>query len=305
MNTSRHLNGRTLLATVVILLLSASLNPSFAQSDDCWKCESPAPPVSRSSRASGSSKPSPVNKQQRRPSTRPENRNASFVKALELGDAAYTATRYTQAEAHYRRAQGLFPANPRPYIGLGNIYYVREQYGPAASAYKKVFELERDAQSRDKTFRMDYKLIYEVAFYLGNSYFNQRRYEEAANTYQLLTKLNPGDYWLFYNLGRAYFYQRRYAESVQPFSQLVQLLPNDHLSHYWLGGAYYYTGQHSEAIKECKRSIGVNPNFSSGYYCMGLAYVAKNKKSDAMKQYRILLNLNRKLADELLTYINR
>jgi tetratricopeptide (TPR) repeat protein len=289
----------------LLLLLSASLNSSFAQSDDCWKCEGPAPPVSRSSRASGSSKPSPVNKQQRRPSIRPENRDARFVKALELGDAAYTATQYAQAEAHYRRAQGLFPANPRPYIGLGNIYYERKQYGSAAEAYKKVFELEQNAQRRDQTFQMDYKLIYEVAFYLGNSYFNLRRYDEAADTYQLLTKLNLGDYGLFYNLGRAYFYQRRYAESVQPFSQLVQLLPNDHLSHYWLGGAYYYTGQHSEAIKECKRSIGVNPNFSSGYYCMGLAYAAKKKKGDAMKQYRILLGLNQKLADELLTYINR
>jgi tetratricopeptide (TPR) repeat protein len=305
MNTSRHLNGRTLLMAVVALLLSVSLNPSFSQSNDCWKCEGPAPPVSRSSRASGSSKPSPVNKQQRRPSIRPENRDARFVKALELGDAAYTATHYAQAEAHYRRAQGLFPANPRPYIGLGNIYYVRQQYGPAAEAYTKVFELERKAQSRAQTFQMDYKLIYEVAFYLGNSYFNQGRYDEAANTYQLLTKLNPSDYGLFYNLGRAYFYQRRYDESIQPFSQLVQLLPDDAVSHYWLGGAYYYTGQHTKAINECKRSVGINPNFASGYYCIGLGYMAKNKKGDAKKQYRILLGLNQRLADQLLTYIDR
>lgn len=63
--------------------------------------------------------------------------------ALELGNSARNANppRYRDAEIAYRLAAKLRPKDPRPLIGLGNIWYDQKQYAAAATMYQQALSM--------------------------------------------------------------------------------------------------------------------------------------------------------------------
>ena len=65
--------------------------------------------------------------------------------AIELGNSARDGNppRYQDAERAYRLAAKLDPKDPRPYLGLGNIFYDQGQLSKAATAYRQAVVLGR------------------------------------------------------------------------------------------------------------------------------------------------------------------
>jgi Flp pilus assembly protein TadD len=63
--------------------------------------------------------------------------------ALALGNAArdQKPPDFSSAERAYRLAWKLNPTDPRPFVGLGNIYLEQERYPEAAKAYKEAIRL--------------------------------------------------------------------------------------------------------------------------------------------------------------------
>ncbi|HEX8141198.1 MAG TPA: tetratricopeptide repeat protein [Pyrinomonadaceae bacterium] len=292
------------------LLLCCIVGPASARAQDVpWKDrdEQPSKPVSSGGRSS-SSRPSSVDKQQpaargsHTPRTAPRTGRRPhpaqppeelFQQAIRDGNAAYEAGRYTQAEAHYLRAQKLYPYDHRPFIGLGNIYYVRGVYAEAAKRYNQAIRLQPNY------------VWYEVYFYLGNAYYYQRRYADAVKVYQFLTRTAPDDAGLFYNLGLANIYLRSYPEAATALRRVIELQPANVSAYYWLGGAHYFQGDYEETIELCKKAASLNPSYSRAYYGMGLAYIERNKKNEAMQQYRVLQRLDPQRAERLLSAITR
>jgi len=79
----------------------------------------------------------------RAPSRTPSNKSAEaqdlIEDALELANSARNANppRYHDAEVAYRLAAKLNPKDPRPLMGLANIWYDQQQYAAAAKMYKE------------------------------------------------------------------------------------------------------------------------------------------------------------------------
>lgn len=74
---------------------------------------------------------------------RDNNSTDAVEDALELANSARNANppRYHDAETAYRLAAKLNPKDPRPMIGLGNIWYDQKQFAAAATMYQQALAL--------------------------------------------------------------------------------------------------------------------------------------------------------------------
>src|SRR3954469_19748195 len=68
--------------------------------------------------------------------TQPDN-SAQLEDALSLADDARNAGRNEAAERGYQLASRLAPSDPRPYLGLGHIYYNQKKYPDAEKFYAR------------------------------------------------------------------------------------------------------------------------------------------------------------------------
>lgn len=97
----------------------------------------------------------------------------------------------------------------------GDKAYKEETYSDAELSYRKSLE---DAWSDNG------------AYNLGNSLFEQKRYEEAAKKYQELLNENANpeikaDAW--YNKGNAQFNQQNFGEALKSYIEALKLDPDD------------------------------------------------------------------------------
>ena len=57
-------------------------------------------------------------------------------------------------------------------------------------------------------------------------------------------------------------------------------------------------------IEEAKEEVRNNPDDAEAYFALGVVYVAIKDRDSALEQYKILKNLDSKLANELFNLIN-
>ena len=80
-----------------------------------------------------------------KPGTRPTgpDNSAQLEDALSLADDARQAGRAEAAERGYLLASKLVPSDPRPYLGLGYVYYDQKKYPDAERFYARAASLSR------------------------------------------------------------------------------------------------------------------------------------------------------------------
>jgi Flp pilus assembly protein TadD len=105
--------------------------------------------------------------------------------ALELGNAARNAKppRYHDAELAYRLAAKLDPQDPRPVMGLANIWYDQKQFEAAAKMYREAFMRMSAAtggslRSQITTAEQRRRLS-EAHGYAGVAFLQNEKYAEA------------------------------------------------------------------------------------------------------------------------------
>jgi len=84
--------------------------------------------------------------------TAPDN-SAQMDDAMSLADDARQAGRNEAAERGYLLASKLVPSDPRPYLGLGHIYYNQKKYAEAEKYYARAASLARSRAPRDRLLR--------------------------------------------------------------------------------------------------------------------------------------------------------
>ena len=98
--------------------------------------------------------------------TAPDN-SAQMDDAMSLADDARQAGRNEAAERGYLLASKLMPSDPRPYLGLGHIYYNQKKYPDAEKFYARAASLARG----------DSEPYARLAF----TYSEMERFDEAAD----------------------------------------------------------------------------------------------------------------------------
>ncbi len=104
-------------------------------------------------------------------------------------------------------------------IGKGNEAYRLQQYDKAVAAYKEA--LKADPGNAIALFN------------LGNALFKDKKYNEAANTYDEASKLTGNvklQSQLFYNKGVALTQQQKLEESIAAYRQTLRMNTTDTLA---------------------------------------------------------------------------
>ena len=102
------------------------------------------------------------------------------------------------------------------FIRSGNKYYADSNFQAAELKYTKA--LETDPNSEKGLFNQ------------GNSYYQQEKYEEALQNYEMTAELmlNPKEKAAAYhNLGNAYFKGQQLEKSIEAYKNALRLQPND------------------------------------------------------------------------------
>lgn len=115
----------------------------------------------------------------------------------------------------------LWGQKEKMWLNDGNQAYQNGAYAEAEENYRKSVEKNPD--------------YLPGAFNLGNSYFRQEKYEEAAMQYELAAKkaeTNDAQAKAYHNLGNALFRAQKLEPCIEAYKNALKLNPNDEETRY-------------------------------------------------------------------------
>jgi len=126
-------------------------------------------------------------------------------------------------------------AQVEDHIRSGNHLYNDGEFDKAENAYNKA--LSQDAES------------YEGAFNLGDSYFRQEKYEEAAAQFESIAedaKDANTKSWAYHNQGNSLLQNQKLDESIEAYKNALRSNPNNSAARYNMAYAQQLKKQEEE-----------------------------------------------------------
>lgn len=178
-----------------------------------------------------------------------ENAETLFEKAIESGNDARDARNYALAEAAYRRAQTLKPADSRSIYGLGNLFSDQQRWEEAEKAYRVALQLEPG--SPEANIALSFVLTQPVA---GTNMLE--RFAEAEKLAREAIKLDPLNAVAYDQLGVSLELGGAIGnETQQAYRKAIELDPNFALAYAHLGRLLRRRGLESESAKAYSDAI--------------------------------------------------
>ena len=173
---------------------------------------------------------------------------------------------------------------------------------------------------------------------LGETCYDEGRYEEAIEAYKESVRLQPDSAMAHNNLGASYRKLDRHQEAIEAFKEAIRIQPDHAKAYIGLGNIYSQLGRlqegieaykegiriqpdywalynmsmnygdldrHAEAIEALKECVGIEPNFAEGHHFLGYQYIKVGDRESALVEYEILKNLDEKLANDLFNSIKK
>lgn len=123
---------------------------------------------------------------------KPEKLQKESNKYIAEAQEALSENDFASAEASYRKAISKDPSNLNAKYNMGNLYYAKEKSLNAEQRLKEAAEIEATKEEKHRIFHN-----------LGNSYMQQKNYQEAVNAFKEALRNDPSDEETRYNLALA------------------------------------------------------------------------------------------------------
>ena len=157
--------------------------------------------------------------------------------ALALGNAARDRRPpdFASAEKAYRLAWKLNPFDPRPYVGLGNLYMDQRKYPEAAKAYQDALHfgaMERRSGSgsgapSDTTATDGLSTLAQWHAYRGMALLGEQNLRKAEMELIEAIAMDPTKAEWRAGLGYCLFMQGRFTEAADAYKKASELQPNN------------------------------------------------------------------------------
>jgi len=197
--------------------------------------------------------------------------------------------RHADALKASKQAARLRPEWPQTYVNIGASSYAIGQYKDALDAYKQAVRLDDDNA--------------DTQYALGLTLNKMARPDEEILAYKRAITVKPDHANALDKLGQAYFKQKRWADAAKTFDQL-QIYKPDAKTYNALGESYLELGKPDESLTAFNNALGYDPDFDKARYNLGRTYIKLNNTDMAQVQYEILRNSKSDWADRLLVLIN-
>jgi tetratricopeptide (TPR) repeat protein len=211
--------------------------------------------------------------------------------ALSKGIDLYMRQDYNGAIREFRRSIGLAP----------NSSYSTDASSYMANAYLKLGDTDGAIKAYEDALKRSPDRD-DIAISLGNVYFAQEKFDEAANAYEKAVKIWPSS-GNHYALGQAYSNAGRYSEADREFNTVLRLEPDKPDAYYGLGLNFSKQGRPEDAILQFKAAIRIDPKFYDGYAELGYAYADLGNMDEAQRLVDSLEPVASDLADTLSRYM--
>jgi protein O-GlcNAc transferase len=167
---------------------------------------------------------------------RPMDRDAH----LSLGWALGAVGRHRESLASLSKALELGPAFPA-YYSIGLCHAQLLEYGEAIEAEEQAIPLAPDTEALADAYSV-----------LAAALLGLEDYDRAIRASQQALELNPMLQEAWHNLGEAYFKEERFENAANSFEKLFQYGPGIPDSHLMLGLALLKLGRKAAALEECE-----------------------------------------------------
>ncbi len=187
------------------------------------------------------------------------------------------------AEAYFRRSVESDGANPAAWRRLGECRMKLGDFGEAAHAFEKAFELTKEREWRvregvawlkageaGKARRIFEALIlddpgdYHAIYYYGNALLRLGEKAHAARCYAAAIRIRPVLVEAYVNLASIRYGEGRYAEAVRLLEKTLDVAPKsapfDPAVRYNLGLAAWRAGEREKARENFEAYLRVCPN---------------------------------------------
>jgi len=187
-----------------------------------------------------------------------------------LGNLFLFTGRHEEALDEFQQALASNPDNVSALSGTGTIYAELQQPDKAEEILRRATGLQPGNWNPYNR--------------LGAFYFNQGRYADAAEQYEIVVALDNTNMIGQSNLAMAYIYAGDYEKSVPVLESVAEVEPRAiTLSN--LGLAYYYLGRLDEAISAHTRATEIAPNDHVAWSGLGDALWAAGNEAESIAAY--------------------
>ncbi len=257
-------------------------------------------------------------------------------KALfELADCAYNAHLFTDAVKYFQEYIAKNPNSLEAKKSLAAAFYFEKQPTESYDLYKtipidsmNVRELVRyglaanavhdtnttiDAWSR--AVKLDTTLS-EIEYFLANTLFAAKRYDEAIMHFQRRLALDSNDVAARLNMGLCYFIVMNYQGAVSALRKVVELKPDNYQGNLWLARALIFddslegakdvyqsfikiatsdtSGNHSSDLNEAYRQTALYEIITGSKFSKDRPEEAKRHYEDALENLMIAVKYDSK-----------
>lgn len=122
----------------------------------------------------------------------PEKIKKESDKYIAEAQEALYENNFAAAEASYRKAISKDPSNLNARYNMGNLYYTKEKSLNAEQRLKEAAEIDATKEEKHRIYHN-----------LGNSFMQQKNYQEAVNAFKEALRKDPTDDETRYNLALA------------------------------------------------------------------------------------------------------
>ena len=115
-----------------------------------------------------------------------------------------------------------------------------------------------------------------------------------------MVETNPSDKQAIFNLGIAYRNDKKYDQAIESFSRVISLEPNFPNAYYERGYCYSKMGLFPQARLDMGASIMNQPDYGPSYMLRGRCFEALGNLKSACKDWQKAYELGVKEADEFI-----
>ncbi|HYG65156.1 MAG TPA: tetratricopeptide repeat protein [Thermoanaerobaculia bacterium] len=188
------------------------------------------------------------------------------------------------------------------------------------------FDIERAVTALESAFKLD-RDNYELAYFLGETYFNEGAAEQALSYFVRVLEVKPDHYEGLVYSGVIHYERGDHNRAEEYLKRAVSIYPESFLPHFSLGAVYagqgnlakavlfleravqvdavpqalyllgsclYEMGRLSAAIENLQEAVRHDPAFEEAYHLLGLAYLDRHWTRKALEAFRQAQRLNPK-----------
>ncbi len=127
---------------------------------------------------------------------------------------------------------------------------------------------------------------------LGDTYYNEGKYEEAISAYNDFLKLNPRHAKTIYNRGRCFQELGEYDKAIEDFSLVLKYDQRNESAWLSLGQEMYRIEDFKSALYYSDKVLDINRNNAMAYYLKARSSQKLGNLRDALNNYNTVINLD-------------